>query len=78
MARYGKAELMVCLDVIPLFVKLCYDMEGDRLEALLLYDRVESLLATRRAIGTDGITPALDEHLRKTVKCGVGLKVKKH
>ena len=72
------AELFIVLDIAPYFVRVCYNMEGDRLETLLLYDAVEAVLAVGQSLGNDGITPHLDKFIRKNTPITVGSKVKKH
>ena len=61
-----RLELAAMLDTRTL-VKTTYELEGDRLELLLTYDRVEALRALGRAIaaGNDGVLPNVDAVLRR-------------
>ena len=46
-------------------VSTCYELEGDRLEILIAYDRLEALRAHGRSLGDDGTIPNVDSILRK-------------
>ena len=49
-------------------VSTCYELEGDRLEILIAYDRIEVLRAHGRALGDDGTIPNVDAVIRKYMK----------
>lgn len=61
-------------------VRTTYELEGDRLEIMLVYRRVEELRAFGRALKEDEgatVLPNLDGALRATAKLVVGTKVSK-
>ena len=56
-------------------VSTTYEMEGDRLEILLAFDRVEALRAHGRALGNDGTLPNVDAVLRKHTEIKKGTQI---
>lgn len=56
-----------------------YELEGDRLELLLVYDRIESLRTLGKIIrpGRDGALPCLDAVFRAVVKLSNGAQISK-
>lgn len=72
-------ELAALLDMREL-VKTTYELEGDRLEVLLLYDRIEKLRAIGKAIKQydDGVLPNVDAVLRKRLELKKDVKIMKH
>lgn len=75
-----KLELAAMLDVRQI-VRTTYELEGERLEVMLVYRRVEELRAFGRAlISNHGATvlPNLDGALRATAKLGVGSNISKY
>ena len=74
-----RLELAALLDVRSV-VKTTYELEGDRLEILLTYDRIETLRTFGRAIssGDDGVLPNLDAVLRLHMELKKGVKIEKH
>lgn len=74
-----RLELAAMLDMRPL-VKTTYELEGDRLEVLLVRDRVEALRALGRSIKAheDGVLPNVDAVLRRMMELKKGVKVEKH
>lgn len=75
-----KLQLAAMLDLRCL-VRTTYELEGDRLELLLVHHRVEELRALGRSIMSDQggatVLPNLDAALRESVKLEVGVKVSK-
>tara|TARA_B110001450_G_C17657600_1_gene495928 strand:- start:199 stop:2715 length:2517 start_codon:yes stop_codon:yes gene_type:complete len=73
-----KLELAAMLDVRVL-VRTTYALEGDRLEVLLVYRRIEELRALGRALAAneDGVLPNVDAVLRATAKLEKGLEISK-
>ena len=71
-------ELAALLDIEKL-VETCYALEGDRLEVLLTYRRIEELRAMGRAIEAcqEGCLPNVDAILRKSMPIYNGLEVEK-
>eukprot|EP00326_Haptolina_ericina_P035021 CAMPEP_0181246642 /NCGR_PEP_ID=MMETSP1096-20121128/44115_1 /TAXON_ID=156174 ORGANISM="Chrysochromulina ericina, Strain CCMP281" /NCGR_SAMPLE_ID=MMETSP1096 /ASSEMBLY_ACC=CAM_ASM_000453 /LENGTH=829 /DNA_ID=CAMNT_0023343497 /DNA_START=868 /DNA_END=3357 /DNA_ORIENTATION=+ len=71
-------ELAAMLDVRVL-VRTTYALEGDRLEVLLVYRRIEELRALGRALAAnqDGVLPNVDAVLRATAKLENGLVISK-
>ena len=61
-------------------VKTTYELEGDRLEVLLTYDRIEALHALGRSITAheDGVLPNVDAVLRRLMQLKRGVKIEKH
>ena len=57
-------------------MKTCYAMEGDRLELLLVRDRLDELFAQGTNLGAEGTVGDLDVRLRELVIIKVGTKVK--
>lgn len=74
-----RLELAAMLDV-RIIVKTTYEMEGDRLEILLIFERVEALRALGRAIKAedDGCLPNVDATLRKVMKLQKDVVVEKY
>ena len=74
-----RLQLAAMLDMRVL-VKTTYELEGDRLELLLLYDRIEALRVLGRAIKAedDGVLPNTDAVLRRVMKLKAGVKIEKH
>lgn len=75
-----KLQLAAMLDVRQL-VRTTYELEGDRLEIMLVYPRVEELRAFGRGLMDDQaatVLPNLDAALRSSVVLQVGAKVSKH
>lgn len=74
-SRYTiKLQLAAMLDM-QVLVKTTYELEGDRLELMLVYDRIERLRKLGEAIqnGGDGVLPNVDAVIRSgmTLKNGV-------
>ena len=63
-----------------ILVKTTYELEGDRLEILLVYDRIEALRALGRSISQDedGVLPNVDAVLRQQMQLKKGVKIEKH
>ena len=74
-----RLELAAMLDTRVL-VKTSYELEGDRLEILLTYDRIEALRSLGRSIiaGEDGVLPNVDGVLRSLMKLKKGVELEKH
>lgn len=74
-----KLQLAAMLDMRQL-VRTTYELEGERLEVMLVFHRIEELRALGRAlINDEGATvlPNLDAAVRAAVKLASGLKVSK-
>lgn len=74
-----KLQLAAMLDIRCL-VRATYELEGDRLELLLVHHRIEELRALGRSITTNqaaAVLPNLDAALRSSVKLEMGVKVSK-
>lgn len=59
-------------------VRTTYELEGDRLEVLLVYDRIERLRAVGHALQFNhgrGVLPNVDSVLRSTIKLGKGVEI---
>ena len=56
---------------------LCHELEGDRCEGLVLYNRIEALRDHGRVFGTCGTTPNLDAVVRDHIEPKKGTKVAK-
>lgn len=71
-------ELAAVLDVRQLVV-MTAELEGDRLELLLVHDRIQKLRALGRGIksGDDGLLPNVDALLRAQAKIVKGTKISK-
>lgn len=71
-------ELAAILDIRPL-VRATYELEGDRLELLLVHRRIEVLRVLGREIKANkpGVLPNLDAVLRSQAKLEVGLQIEK-
>ena len=74
-----RLELAAMLDM-RILVTTTYELEGDRLELLLTYDRVEALRALGRSLkaGGDGVLPNVDAVLRRLMVLKKGVKVEKY
>ena len=74
-----RLELAAMLDVRVL-VRTTYELEGDRLEILLTFERLETLRTLGRAIKAeqDGCLPNVDATLRKLMKLEKGVVVEKY
>ena len=74
-----RLELAAMLDM-QILVKTTYDLEGDRLEILLTYDRVEALRTLGRAIKAkqDGVLPNVDATLRRMMVLKKDVLVEKY
>ena len=74
-----RLQLAAMLDM-RILVKTTYELEGDRLELLLVYDRIEALRSLGRAIKAedDGVLPNIDAVLRRMMKLKPGVKIEKH
>jgi hypothetical protein len=74
-----RLELAAMLDA-RILVKTTYELEGDRLEILLVHERIESLRALGRSIqaNEDGVLPNVDAVLRRLMKLKKHVKVEKH
>ena len=62
------------LDLDPLTI-VCRELEGDRLESLLVFDRIEALRARGRAFGQPRNVPNLDAVVRDDIDIKIGTKV---
>lgn len=74
-----KFQLAAMLDIRHL-VRTTYELEGDRLEIMLVFNRVEELRAFGRSLICDQgatVLPNLDAALRSSIKLEVGAKVSK-
>lgn len=71
-------ELAGMLDIRSL-VRTTYELEGDRLEVLLLYSRIETLRSLGRSLraNADGILPNADAVLRARVKLDKNVTITK-
>jgi hypothetical protein len=74
-----RLELAAMLDMRVL-VSTTYQLEGDRLEILLAYEKVEALRALGRSITAkaDGVLRNVDAVLRALIELKKGVKVEKH
>ena len=74
-----RLELAAILDM-EVVVKTTYSLEGDRLEILLTYDRVEALRALGRSIKAheDGVLPNVDATLRRLMELKKDVAVEKY
>jgi hypothetical protein len=74
-----RLELAAMLD-IRILVKVTYELEGDRLEILVTYDRIEGLRALGRSIHAerDGCLPNVDATLRKLLTLKKNVVVEKY
>ena len=74
-----RLELAAMLDMRDL-VRTTYELEGDRLELLLVHQRVEALRARGRAIASkaDGALPNIDAVLRRIMTLKKGVKMEKY
>lgn len=73
------SDLAVMLDMRVL-TKTIYELEGDRLESLLVYDKLEGLRALGRSVlaSDSGVLPNLDAIIRKNYPIQTGTKFDKH
>ena len=74
-----RLELAAMLDIRCL-VSTTYDLEGDRLEIMLTYNRIEELRSFGRAIKAkqDGCLPNVDATLRKLMKLKKDVIIEKY
>ena len=74
-----RLEIAGMLDMRKL-VSTTYELEGDRLEILLIYDRVEALRAVGNSLRTraDGMLPNVDAILRRLMDLKPGVKIEKY
>lgn len=77
----GKAlelDLAAMMDMRDL-ISLTYETEGDQLELLLVYERIENFLARGKAIkgGNDGVLRNVDALLRSRAKLQNGVRMSK-
>ena len=74
-----RLELAAMLDM-RILVSTTYSLEGDRLEGMMLYDRVEELRALGQAIAArqDGVLPNVDLVLRQLMELKKGVTIEKH
>lgn len=71
-------ELAAILDIREL-VRTTYQLEGDGLELLLVYDRIESLRSFGNAIrNEESVLPNVDALLRSNVKLGKRVRIQKY
>lgn len=70
-------EFAAMLDMRPL-ISTTYELEGDRLEVLIAYDKIEALREKGRRLGEDGSLPNADALLRSTVHLENGMPVEKY
>lgn len=79
-AQRLQLQLAAMLDLRTL-VRTTYELEGDRLEILLVYDRIEALRAFGRSLTSEGagkgLLPNVDAVLRSSAKLEVGMEVEK-
>lgn len=75
-----KLQLAAMLDIRRL-VRTTYELEGERLELLLVYHRIEELRAFGRALIEDEggtVLPNLDGALRAAAKLATGMRISKY
>lgn len=73
-----KRELAAIRDIQTL-IRTTYELEGDRLELLLVYNRIESLRELGRLIRSgEASLPNLDSVIRAGIPIGPGLKISKY
>ncbi|KAK3247415.1 hypothetical protein CYMTET_43083 [Cymbomonas tetramitiformis] len=69
------------LDGLMLMLSTTYELEGDRLEILLAFRRIEALRAYGRQLVSDsenrGLLPNVDALIRRSLEPAVGLVIKK-
>lgn len=72
-------ELAALLDM-RILVSTTYQLEGDRLEILLIYDKVQALRSLGRSIKAraDGIFPNVDALLRHSLELKKDIRIEKH
>jgi hypothetical protein len=70
-------ECAAMLDMRSL-VSTTYELEGDRLELLLAYGRVETLRSLGRSLGQEGVLRNVEAVLRFSVKLEQGVKLRKN
>lgn len=70
---------LAAMNDLERIVRTTYELEGDRLELLLVYDRVEGLRSFGRSIaaGAAGTLPNMDAVLRSKVNIQAGLIIEK-
>lgn len=74
-----RLQIAAMLDVREL-VRTTYALEGDRLEIMLAFERLEALRSLGRAItaGADGVLPNVDGVLRRLMELKKGIAVTKY
>jgi hypothetical protein len=72
-----KVELAAMLDM-RILVETTYALEGDRLELLLAYDRINVLRSLGRTLSQPGVLRNVDAVLRSTIPLAPGLKLSKN
>ena len=74
-----RLEIAGMLDMRKL-VSTTYELEGDRLEILLIYERIEALRALGISLRTrvDGVLPNVDAVLRQLMELKSGVKIEKY
>ena len=74
-----RLEIAGMLDMRKL-VSTTYELEGDRLEILLTYDRIEALRTMGNSLRTraDGILPNVDAVVRRLMELKPGVKMEKY
>lgn len=74
-----RLQIAAMLDVRAL-VRTTYALEGDRLEIMLAFERIEALRSLGRAIsaGADGVLPNVDGVLRRLMELKKGVTIEKY
>ena len=74
-----RLEIAGLLDMRKL-VSTTYELEGDRLEILLVYERIEALRSLGNSLRShaDGILPNVDAVLRRLMELKAGVKIEKY
>lgn len=77
-AKTLRLQLAAMLDM-KILVQTTYELEGDRLEILLVFDRIERLRAIGRALkdGAEEQLPNVDRVLRETTELVQGVRISK-
>ena len=75
-----RLEIAGMLDMRKELVSTTYELEGDRLEIMLIYERVEALRAVGNSLRshTDGILPNVDAVIRRLMELKPGVKIEKY
>lgn len=69
----------MCVLVSQVLIQTTYELEGDRLELLLVHNRIEALRHLGQAIRDgDAVLPNVDAVLRHSVSIVPGVKIEKH